>query len=95
MIMTTSTETTSAYSMSQVIANAVTQNSDLDVQARPSEGTNANIGRLQNDESDISYIQNWTASKIANEEDPFSDLSYQPQQAFHLYDLAWVPLFWQ
>lgn len=89
MIMTTSTETTAAYSMSQVIANAVTQNSDLDVQARPSEGTNANIGRLGSDDADISYIQNWTASKIANEEDPFTDLSYQPQQAFHLYDLAW------
>ncbi|QLG50186.1 TAXI family TRAP transporter solute-binding subunit [Natrinema halophilum] len=89
MIMTTSTETTSAYSMSQVIANAVSQNSDLTVQARPSEGTNANIGRLQRDESDISYIQNWTASKVANGEDPFGNLDYTPYQVFHLYDLAW------
>jgi TRAP transporter TAXI family solute receptor len=89
MIMTTSTETTAAYSMSQVIANAVTQNSDLEVQARPSEGTNANIGRLGRDESDISYIQNWTASKVANGEEPFGDLNYQPMQVFHLYDLAW------
>lgn len=89
MIMTTSTETTAAYSMSQVIGNSVTQNSDLSVQARPSEGTNANIGRLDRDESDISYVQNWTASKVANEEEPFGNLNFQPMQVFHLYDLAW------
>jgi len=89
MVMTTSTETTAAYSMSQVIANAVSQNSDLNVQARPSEGTNANVGRIQRDESDIAYIQNWTASKIANSDEPFSDLNYTPYQVFHLYDLAW------
>lgn len=75
--------------MSQVIANAVSQNSDLKVQARPSEGTNANIGRLQRDEVDISYIQNWTASKVANREEPFGNLDYTPYQVFHLYDLAW------
>lgn len=89
MVMTTSTETTSAYSMSQVIANRVNQNSDLSVQARPSEGTNANIGRLGQDQSDIAYIQNWTANKVAEGEEPFGDLDYTPYQAFHLYDLAW------
>jgi TRAP transporter TAXI family solute receptor len=89
MVMTTSTETTTAYAMSQVIANAVSQNSDLTVQARPSEGTNANIGRLQRSEIDIAYIQQWTASKIANQEAPFENLEYTPCQVFHLYDLAW------
>lgn len=89
MVMTTSTETTSAYSMSQVIANRVSQNSDVSVEARPSEGTNANIGRLERDESDIVYVQNWTASKIEEGADPFGDLSYTPYQVFHLYDLAW------
>ncbi|WP_408959687.1 TAXI family TRAP transporter solute-binding subunit [Natrinema sp. 74] len=89
MVMTTSGPTTSAYTMTQVIANAVAQNSELKVQALPSEGTNANIGRLQRDESDISYIQNWTASKVANGEDPFENLDYTPYQVFHMYDLAW------
>lgn len=90
MIMTTSTETTAAYSMSQVIANAVNQNSEaVSVSARPSEGTNANVGRLARGESDIAYIQNWTANKIAEGEDPFGDLGYTPYQVFHLYDLQW------
>jgi TRAP transporter TAXI family solute receptor len=90
MVMTTSTQDTSAYTMSTVIANVVSQNSDeVSVQAQPSEGTNANIGRLSQDNSDIVYIQNWTASKIANQEDPFGDLDFTPYQAFHLYDLAW------
>ncbi|WP_092659654.1 TAXI family TRAP transporter solute-binding subunit [Halorientalis persicus] len=90
MVMTTSTQDTSAYTMSTVIANVVSQNSDeVSVQAQPSEGTNANIGRLSQDNSDIVYIQNWTASKIANEEEPFGNLDYTPVQTFHLYDLAW------
>ena len=90
MIMTTSTETTAAYSMSQVIANAVNQNNDtVNVSARPSEGTNANVGRLSREESDIAYVQNWTASKIANGEEPFGELDYTPYQVFHLYDLQW------
>ncbi|MEE6211164.1 TAXI family TRAP transporter solute-binding subunit [Salarchaeum sp. III] len=91
MIMTTSTKTTSAYAMSQAIANSVNQNTDaVTVDARPSEGTNANIGRLSRDEADISYIQNWTASKVANGEAPFEDIEFTPNQAFHLYDLAWL-----
>ncbi|MFC7200893.1 TAXI family TRAP transporter solute-binding subunit [Halospeciosus flavus] len=90
MVMTTSTETTAAYAMSQAIANAVNQNTDkIRVGARPSEGTNANIGRLARQESDIAYIQNWTANKIAEGKGSFADLSYTPYQVFHLYDLAW------
>jgi TRAP transporter TAXI family solute receptor len=87
--MTTSTETTSAYAMSQVIANAINQNSDLNVSARPSEGTNANIGRLARGESDMAYVQNWTANKVTEGERPFQNIDYTPHQVFHLYDLAW------
>ncbi|WP_424019209.1 TAXI family TRAP transporter solute-binding subunit [Halorientalis pallida] len=90
MVMTTSTQDTAAYTMSTVIANVVNQNNDtVSVQAQPSEGTNANIGRLSQDQSDIAYIQNWTASKIANGEKPFKNLDFTPVQTFHLYDLAW------
>jgi len=39
MILQTSGETSAAYSMSQVIASAVSQNSDVSVDARPSQGT--------------------------------------------------------
>lgn len=90
MVMTTSTETTAAYAMSQGIAAVVNENSEeVRVDARPSEGTDANIGRLDRGEIQIAYIQNWTAAKINAGEKPFDSLSFTPNQVFHLYDLGW------
>ena len=90
MVMTTSTETTAAYAMSQGIAAVVNENSDgVRIDARPSEGTNANIGRLNREEVQIAYIQNWAAAKINAGEKPFDQLSFTPNQVFHLYDLGW------
>jgi len=90
MVMKTASETTAAYSMSQVIASAVSQNSDeVTVNARPSQGTNRNVAEVTQGKTEIAYVQNWTANKIREGEDPFGDLDYQPYQVFHLYDLAW------
>jgi TRAP transporter TAXI family solute receptor len=89
MIMKTASETTAAYSMSQVIAAAVSQNSDVKVDARPSQGTNRNVSEVVNGKTEIAYVQNWTANKIREGEEPFEDLDHQPYQVFHLYDLAW------
>ncbi|MFD1588296.1 TAXI family TRAP transporter solute-binding subunit [Halorientalis brevis] len=89
MIMKTASETTAAYSMSQVISSAVSQNSDVKVDARPSQGTNRNVSEVVQGKTEIAYVQNWTANKIRQGEKPFGDLAYQPNQVFHLYDLAW------
>ncbi|MFC7154960.1 TAXI family TRAP transporter solute-binding subunit [Halomarina halobia] len=90
MVMHTATETTAAYAMSQGIAAVVNDNTDaVRIDARPSEGTNANIGQLNRNEAHIVYIQNWSANKIEEGEEPFSDLSFQPYQVHHLYDLGW------
>ncbi|WP_435335913.1 TAXI family TRAP transporter solute-binding subunit [Haloarchaeobius sp. TZWWS8] len=89
MIMKTASETTAAYSMSQVISSAVSQNSDISVDARPSQGTNRNVSEVVSGKTEIAYIQNWTANKIRQGEKPFKDLEKQPYQVFHLYDLAW------
>ncbi|WP_394327627.1 TAXI family TRAP transporter solute-binding subunit [Halogranum rubrum] len=89
MIMKTASETTAAYSMSQVISSAVSQNSDVTVDARPSQGTNRNVSEVVQGKTEIAYIQNWTANKIRQGEKPFGDLDKQPYQVFHLYDLAW------
>ncbi len=90
MVMTTATETTAAYAMSQGIAAVVNENTEkVRIDARPSEGTNANIGRLDRKEVQIAYIQNWTAAKINAGEKPFDNLSFTPNQVFHLYDLGW------
>lgn len=89
MIMKTASETTAAYSMSQVLASAVSQNSDISVDARPSQGTNRNVSEVIQGKTEIAYVQNWAANKIRQGEKPFGDLDYQPYQVFHLYDLAW------
>ena len=92
LVMTTSGSSTSAYAASQGISAAIEENSDgaVSVDARPSEGTDANVGRLGRKETDLGYIQNWTANRIRQEEGPFSDLSFQPVQVFHLYNLPWI-----
>jgi TRAP transporter TAXI family solute receptor len=88
--MTTATETSAAYAMSQGIAAVVNEHADgVRLDARPSEGTRANVGRLDRGESDIAYLQNWTARRLAAGEAPYSDLSVDLQQLFHLYDLGW------
>jgi uncharacterized protein len=90
MVMLTSTETTTAYAMSQGIAAVVNQNSDgIRIDARPSEGTEANIGQLNQEGAQIVYIQNWTANEIQQGREPFGNLSFTPNQVFHLYDLGW------
>lgn len=90
MVMKTSTETTAAYAMSQGIASAVNKNSDsVRIDARPSEGTNANVGSLQQDKAQIAYIQNWAAEKLMQGEKPFDSISFQPNQVMHFYDLGW------
>jgi TRAP transporter TAXI family solute receptor len=89
-VLTTATETSAAYAMSQGIAAVVNEHADgVRLDARPSKGTRANVGRLDRGESDIAYLQNWTARRIAAGEDPYGNLSVDLQQLFHLYDLGW------
>jgi len=92
LVMTTSGSSTSAYAASQGISAAIEENGDgsVTIDARPSEGTDANIGRLDRNESHIGYIQNWTANRIRENEAPFDDLSFTPCQTFHLYNLPWI-----
>ena len=92
MVMTTSSSGTTTYAASQGIAAAIEEYGDgsVFVDARPSEGTDANVGRLNARESDIAFIQNWTSSRIQAGEEPFDDLEYQPCQVFHFYNLPWI-----
>lgn len=91
MVMVTSDAATTAYASSQGIAAAVNENTDdVFLDARPSEGTEANVGQLNREEVQIGYIQDWTAAEIRDEVAPFNDLNFTPCQTFHLYDLPWV-----
>lgn len=90
IIMQTADSSTLAYAMSEGLGQLLSNQSDsLNVQPRPSEGTNANVRDLSNNDAQMVYLQNWTASKVANGEGAFSGLDFTPYQAFHLYDLGW------
>lgn len=93
MIMVTSDSATASYASSQGIAAVVNEHGagDVFLEARPSEGTDANVGSLDRGEAHIGMIQSWTAEQISRGEDPFDDLSFEAAQTFHLYDLPWVP----
>jgi TRAP-type uncharacterized transport system substrate-binding protein len=92
LVMTTSGSSTSAYAASQGTSAAIEEHGDgsVSIDARPSEGTDANVGRLKRQETDIGYIQNWTANRIRQGEAPFEDLNFTPCQTFHLYNLPWI-----
>ena len=90
IIMQTADSSTLAYAMSEGLGQLLSEQSDsLDVQPRPSEGTNANVRDLSNDDAQMVYLQNWTANKVANNEGAFAELKFTPYQVFHLYDLGW------
>jgi TRAP transporter TAXI family solute receptor len=92
LVMTTSGSSTTAYAASQGISAAIEEHGDgsVSIDARPSNGTDANVARLDRQETDLGYIQNWTAARIRQGEAPFDDLGYDPVQVFHLYNLPWI-----
>lgn len=89
-VMQTSTTDTLAYQMSQGIGEVIRQNTDdVRIEPRESEGTNANVGDLNENQAQIVYLQNWTANLIHEGEEPFDQLNFEPYQVMHYYDLGW------
>ncbi len=88
--MRTSTSSTTAYGANQGLASAVNdQTDDLFVEAKTSQGTEANIGALQSEDAEMVYIQNWSAYDVQQGNDPFGELDFEMTQIFHYYDLPW------
>ncbi|WP_137291315.1 TAXI family TRAP transporter solute-binding subunit [Natronorubrum halophilum] len=88
--MRTSTSETTAYGANQGIADAVNdQSDDLFVEAQTSQGTEANLGALNNEEAEMVYIQNWSAQEVREGADSFAELEFEMTQVFHFYDLPW------
>jgi len=89
-VMRTASENTLAYQMSQGISEVARDHADdVSIEPLPSEGTNANVGYLGENEAQMVYLQNWTANLIDEGEGAFSDLNFQPYQVMHYYDLGW------
>ncbi len=88
--MRTSTSGTTAYGANQGLAGAINdQTDDLFVEAKTSQGTEANIGALQSEDAEMVYIQNWSAYDVQQGNDPFGELDFEMTQVFHYYDLPW------
>ncbi|WP_323170965.1 TAXI family TRAP transporter solute-binding subunit [Natrialba sp. PRR66] len=88
--MRTSQSTTTAYSANEGIAKVISDNNDdLTVEARTSEGTEANLGALNSQEAEMVYIQNWSAQDVQEGAGDFDQLEFEMAQVFHFYDLPW------
>ena len=91
--MMTATDTSTAYAANEGLAAVINENTDDDeelfVEALPGPGTEGNIGALNNEETEMAYLQNWAMELINNEEEPYDELDFQPAQVFHFYQLPW------
>lgn len=91
LVIVTAESETGTYAASQGIGAVVDEHADtISVEAQPSEGTEDNLGRLGRGETDIAMIQHRSARMIQNEEEPYDDLEYEPQQLVHYNDLPWL-----
>lgn len=88
--MRTSTSTTTAYTANQGMASAVNDGTDdLFVEAQTSQGTEANLGALDQEDAEMVYIQNWSAQEVQDGAGNYSALDFEMAQIVHFYDLPW------
>lgn len=90
----TLSEGSATYAMSQGMSSVISEHSDsLTLNAVPGPGSQGNIGQLARGEFDIAYTMNWLSTKIANGEEPFGDLNYQPCQLHQMLDTPYGNFF--
>lgn len=91
LVMVTSGEETGTYAASQGISATVNQNTeDVFIDARPSGGTDDNVGMMNRGEADIGYFQHNSAQLITEGEEPYDAIDFTPLQLFHHSDLPWL-----
>ncbi|MFB1062685.1 TAXI family TRAP transporter solute-binding subunit [Natrinema sp. H-ect4] len=91
LVMVSSGEETGTYASSQGIAGTVNQNTeDVFIDARPSGGTDDNVGMMNRGEADIGYFQHNSAQLIMEGKEPYDAIDFTPLQLFHHSDLAWL-----
>lgn len=89
MVVVSGPSDSAGHAMMQGAAAEINEASDeIEVDPRPG-GSRANINRLENGEAQMGYTQTYTAGLINEGQDPFSDLSFTPNQVFHMYDVNW------
>ncbi|MHB9286966.1 TAXI family TRAP transporter solute-binding subunit [Halobacteriales archaeon Cl-PHB] len=90
LTMYTSTESTSAYQISQAIAAVMDEHSDsVAVDARPSDGAKQSMRLLDQGDADIAYTDVMNAYNIFNEDGEYAENSFEHdiRQLWHYYAL--------
>lgn len=91
LIWTTTSEGSGGYQGATGMAAVVNENSDdVYMEARTSDGTDANIGRLQREEAQVAYNQNYTVQRVHQGIEPFDQLSFNINQLLHFLDTDWI-----
>ncbi|MFB1062710.1 TAXI family TRAP transporter solute-binding subunit [Natrinema sp. H-ect4] len=83
-IWTTMASESSSYASVQGIASLVNEESDeVQMEAKPSKGTGANIGRLQRDEAHVAYTQSFDAVRVTEGMEPYDNLNFELNEVIH------------
>lgn len=95
LTMVTSQSDTSAFAMSQAIAQVVNEESDMiSLEASPAGGAAQGMAQMDNGNADIAYTNALNAIKIHEEEEDYADnpFDHDISQLFHYYDVlyGWV-----
>lgn len=88
VVFSTVPEETGAYAMTQGMAAVVNENSDsVFMDARPSEGSAANVGRVNRGDADVAYSQSFSVNKLLNGDEPYDQIDVTFNQLFHVYSV--------
>ncbi|THE65997.1 C4-dicarboxylate ABC transporter substrate-binding protein [Salinadaptatus halalkaliphilus] len=91
LIWTCTSESSSTTISIQGIAPVVNDATEgIYMEGRPSEGTGANMGRLDRDEAQVAYTQNFDATRVPHEMEPFHDLDFELNEVMHWLTTPWL-----
>ncbi|WP_175459801.1 TAXI family TRAP transporter solute-binding subunit [Natronorubrum sediminis] len=91
LIWTTTSEGSATTVSLQGLAPTVNDaTDDLYMEVRPSEGTGANMGRLDRDEAQVAYTQNFDAARVTQGDEPFDDLGFELNEVCHWLTTPWL-----
>jgi TRAP transporter TAXI family solute receptor len=83
-IWSTLASESSTYASVQAVASLVNDEvDDFQMEARPSEGTAANIGSLARGEADVVYTQSFDAARVTEGMEPYQDLDVELNEVVH------------
>lgn len=88
---TTTSQGSAGYQGATGMASIVNENSDnIYMEAQTSDGTSANIGKLQRGEAQVAYQQNFTTQQVYRQIEPYAEINFTPNQLKHFLNTDWL-----